>query len=591
MESRRQLDTARRPCGSWAVVHSRLGIRARLQVRVCVGMLASFVSFCGILPAQNPSPTTEQIQSLATAQRWDEIVRLLGPLPARSADMDYHYGSALAHLDRLPEAEAALRAGRRIAPSDSRFPTELAGIQFKQKHYPQAAHLLRQALRLAPTNEYANDFLATVYFLEGNVPAALLYWNRIGKPKIIEVRKDPLPRVDAALLDHAFAFSPAATLKLAQFYGSDARIRGLAIFPQYQVDLRAREDGDFDIDFRNQELNGFGNTKLEALLTFFRELPFQAVTPEYDNFRHLSINFTSLVRWDAQKRRVFADLSAPFEHSAKYRLDFNLDLRDENWALRNGFSGPAPTLASLNLRRELGTFSIASYAGDRLRWNLGAEISHRDYRGVVRGPELNPQLLAAGYQLKQKAQVSGAMLRLAERRFALEGDASSQAARLWSQPGQSFLKLQGSLKSHWFPQAEGDDYEMQQSIRAGKTLGQVPFDELFMLGLERDNDLPMRAHIGTRDGRKGSAPLGRNYFLTSWEGDKNLYRNGLMTVKLGPFLDIGNIADPGTALGSHKWLFDTGAQVKLRVFSTTVAFSYGKDLRTGNNAYYVTLLR
>jgi hypothetical protein len=110
-----------------------------------------------------------------------------------------------------------------------------------------------------------------------------------------------------------------------------------------------------------------------------------------------------------------------------------------------------------------------------------------------------------------------------------------------------------------------------------------------MLGLERDNNLPMRAHIGTRDGRKGSAPLGRDYFLSSWEADKNLYSNGLMTVKLGPLLDIGTINDPSTDLGSQKWLFDAGAQVKVRVFATTVSFSYGKDLRSGNNAFYVRL--
>ena len=35
-----------------------------------------------------------------------------------------------------------------------------------------------------------------------------------------------------------------------------------------------------------------------------------------------------------------------------------------------------------------------------------------------------------------------------------------------------------------------------------------------MLGLERDNDLPMRAHIGTRDGRKGSAPGGAQLLST-----------------------------------------------------------------------------
>jgi len=63
-----------------------------------------------------------------------------------------------------------------------------------------------------------------------------------------------------------------------------------------------------------------------------------------------------------------------------------------------------------------------------------------------------------------------------------------------------------------------------------------------------------------------------------------------VTLKLGPFLDTGKITDPGGALGSRKWLWDTGAQVKLLVFGSGVVFSYGKDLRSGNNAFYVSLV-
>src|SRR5258708_33068932 len=96
-------------------------------------------------------------------------------------------------------------------------------------------------------------------------------------------------------------------------------------------------------------------------------------------------------------------------------------------------------------------------------------------------------------------------------------------------------------------------YEIRQRFRAGKTFGTVPFDELFMLGLERDNDLPLRAHIGTHDGRKGSAPLGRDYFLSTGEAAKNVYRNGVLTVKLRHFLDRGKITDPSPSLGSHRW--------------------------------------
>jgi hypothetical protein len=243
------------------------------------------------------------------------------------------------------------------------------------------------------------------------------------------------------------------------------------------------------------------------------------------------------------------------------------------------------------MRREAVAFDLASHASGRFGWSAGLETSHRDFRNVVPGTVLTPDMLAEGFQLKQKVQLAGTLWRVPERRFIVDAEASSQAARLWAHNQETFEKLVSSLGWHWFLKAEGDDYEMRQRVRVGKTIGPAPFDELFMLGLERDNDLPMRAHIGTRDGRKGSAPLGRNYFLASWETDKNAYGNGLVTLKLGPFLDIGKIADSSTALGLNKWLWDAGAQAKLRVFGSIVAFSYGKDLRSGNNAFYVTLLQ
>ena len=539
--------------------------------------------------ASSENAIEQEAQALAGQQRWEDIVRLLGSRHSRSADMDFHYGTALARLERWPEAEATFEEGFRAAPNDPRFAVEAAGAAFKQRRYSQAARLLRKAIKLEPRDSYANDFLGTVYFLQGNLEAALRAWNRIGKPAVEEVEEEPRPRILPALLDRAFEFSPAATLRLPEILDSDARVRGLEIFPKYQFDLRAREDGNFDLCFRAQERNGFGDNKWEGLFPLLRGLPFSSVDPEYYNLKREAVNFVSQYRWDAQKRRIYARLSAPFERGAKQRIGVAADLRDENWAIRNSFTGSAPVLGSVNLRREELDFSLASYARGRLHWSAGGEISHRNFRGVVPGSALTLELLAKGYQLKQKFELSGSLLRLPERRFTVDADASSQAARLWSLHGESFAKLQGSLGWRWFPRAAGDDYEMRQQFRAGKTIGQAPFDELFMLGLERDNDLPMRAHIGTRDGRKGSAPLGSDYFLANWEMDKSVYGNGIGALTLGPFLDVGKIADATVALGSHLWLCDLGAQAKLRVFGNGVVFSYGKDLRTGNNAFYVTL--
>ena len=243
-------------------------------------------------------------------------------------------------------------------------------------------------------------------------------------------------------------------------------------------------------------------------------------------------------------------------------------------------------LALLQAVASSGSFAAASYASGQWAWRAGAELSHRDFRSVASGSVLTPRMLASGYELKQTAKASAALWRVPGHRFVLSGGAESQAARLWSSPRESFEKLTGALAWVWLPQAQGDDYETTQRFRAGTTFGHVPFDELFILGLDQDNNLPMRAHIATRGGRKGSAPMGRDYFLQNWETDKNIYGNGIVRVQLGPFLDIGRIWDPGASLGSHQWLFDTGVELRVRVLGTGVVFSYGRDLRTGNNAFY-----
>lgn len=504
--------------------------------------------------------------------------------------MDFAYGTALGHLQRWPEAAAVFRAGERLAPRDARFPTELAGVAFEQKRYPQAERYLRRAHHLAPSDAYINNFLGTVYFLEDNLPAAIECWNRVGKPYLAEMSEEPQPKISPALLSSAFAFSPASKLTLRQYLDSRERVRALGVFPQFQLDLRARPDGQFNMVFRGDERNSFGGSKLEALVLLLSGLPFQEVNPSYYNAGHEAINFQSMIRWDAQKRRILAGVSGPLRDSAQMRYEFHLGFSNENWALRQSFTGPAPVLASLNLRREWLSADVADYARDRVQWSLGAELSHRDYRNVSAGSLLTSPMLASGFELKQQTRVTANLWRVPAHRFTLHGQASSQLARIWSQHPETFAKLQAGVGWQWFPQANGGDYETVNRLRVGRTIGQVPFDELFMLGLGEDNNLPMHAHIATRDGRKGSAPLGRDYLLSNWETDKNLYSNGILTVQAGPLMDIGAISDPGTALGSHEWLFDTGAQVKLKAFGEGVAFSWGHDLRTGNNAFYATFI-
>jgi tetratricopeptide (TPR) repeat protein len=578
MERHRKMDAARPAAGGRSLIRFSF----ILVLLCCAGLALAQTS-------PRDAELVRKAQQLLAQERWQQIIDLVRSLPAPSAELEFCYGTALAHLERWDEARKAFAAGHRLQPGDERFLTELAGVDFKQKRYPRAAAELQQALKLKPQDSYASDFLGTVYYLEGNLDAALKYWNRVDKPQIAEVRSQPVPRLDPALLDHAFAFSPAGTLRLPELWASEARVRGLGVFGSFQFELQARPDSKFDAVFRNHERSRWRDNKWENLLLFFRGLPAQTIYPEVFNLENRAINLTSLYRWDAQKRHVHLSLTGPLEGNPKQKIAFAADLRDENWDLRDSFTGPAPLLGSLNLRREAVSFDFTSFSSGRWSWSAGAEVSHRDFRKIIPGSALDPGLLLKGYQLKQTAQLNADLWRIPERRLTLSGSLSSGAGRIWSQPSQGFEKLQGSLGLHWLPQAEGDDYELQHSLKLGKTWGDVPFDELYMLGVLGDNDLWIRAHIATRDSKKGSAPLGRAYFLSNWEIDKSLYRTGLYQLRASPFLDTGRITDPFSGLGSHKWLWDVGLQLKVRAFGAEAELGYGKDLRSGNNAVFVTL--
>jgi hypothetical protein len=288
---------------------------------------------------------------------------------------------------------------------------------------------------------------------------------------------------------------------------------------------------------------------------------------------------------------VQANLSGPLGKNAQRGFGVGVDLREENWAVLSSFTGPSDFLGALNLRREAIYGKFSALPSEKLHWSALVELSHRDFRSEVVGPALTPGLLSKGYQLKEQIDASSTLWQNPERRMRLDGSASSQTGRLWSATGETFEKLQGTMQYHWLPRSTGDDYAVQARASAGKTFGNLPFDELWMLGLGGDNDLWMRGHIATRDSKKGSGPMGRDYFVSNFEIDKNVYQFHMVRLIVSPFVDTGAIRDDVVGLGSHKWLTDVGGSLKLKALGLGVALSYGKDLRMGNNAFYAMLLR
>lgn len=542
--------------------------------------------------ALSASDRISEVKKLYDAQRWSDIVQAVPESPDEADELDLYRGLALAQLQRWAEAKMAFEAGLMRNPRDARFLVELAGIDYREKQFSHAKWELRRVLMIDGRDDYANNFLASIYFLEGNLEAALKYWNRASKPKLEDLTFDPQPRLNSLLLDRAFAFSPGSEWRRDQFLTAQAQLKGLNVFPRMLFELEAQADGSFDLKFHGSERNGWGNTKWEGLISLLRGLPYQSVYPEFYNLDRGGLNWLSLVRWDDEKRRVFTEIAAPLRENAAMRYRVYFEGRNENWDLGNTIMPSTPSSAHLNLEKAMAGAEIQSVVSGRWQWKSGVEYSYREFRNLAGVPPQTAAFFTNGSEIALRTRVVRALVRFPERRFTLDSSATGEFGTFFESPLGRYGRIEGSLPVDWFPRAVGEDYEMQADLRGGRTFGKVPFDELFMLGFERDNDLWLRGHPGLRNGEKGNAPLGRNYVLANWEMNKIAYKGTFLTVKVGPFVDSGKIYDPSGNFGSPKWLWDPGIQAKIRLLgSLEFVLGYGKDLRSGNNSFFTTVTR
>jgi tetratricopeptide (TPR) repeat protein len=555
-------------------------------------MFVGHVSGQATTAAPGAANNNVHVKALYDAGRWQEVVRAVPESPNEPADLELDRGLALAELGRLNEAEKTFEAGHAGHPRDGRFLEEMAGIAYRDKRFSGAKKDLLRALTLDSNDAYASNFLASIYFLEGNLEAALKYWNRVGKPKLSDLTYDPAPELDPLILDRAFKFSPGAVWTRNQYLTTQAELQGLDLFPHTFYELQAQPDGAFKLVWHASEEPSWRDMRWQTAASMLRGLPYLSVYPEFYNLNRKGLNWLSFVRWDDNKRWLSSEAAWPLEQNPKQRVRLYFVGRNENWNISNTLTPGVPSAAEFNMRRVVTGAEFASIENWRWGWNLEGEYSYRDFRSLAGIPAEADESFTDSSGLDLRAIVHRSLIRFPERRFSLDGSATGDAGRFFTNPLGKYGSLQGSLEANWFPRAQGDDTQTSTLLRAGKTFGQVPFDDLFMLGFDRDNDLWMRGHNGLMDGKKGNAPLGRNYVLSNSDVEKVVFHDAFVQVQVGPFLDTGDIYDPSQFFGSPKWLTDTGLQAGVKLLGNfSFVLGYGKDLRSGANTFYSTVSR
>ena len=474
----------------------------------------------------------------------------------QSPDSEHRRAIELAAAGSLSEAKAILDIEQKKNPHDKRFPIELAGIGFKTGDYSEARRYIRRALRIDPADAYANDFLATIYLLQGNVEAALKYWNRVGKPRIENVETYPPAAVDPVLWDRSFAFSPASPLLLEELQETKARLEFLDVLSRARFELVPAGDS-FNVVVHPLMRAGTGdNGKVSTIAALARGLPYHTIEYDFRNVRSAAINISTLVRWDSTKRRVSARAAVPLQRNPQRRFELIADGRDENWRLPE---------EQFSIQKVALSAGINSQVNSRWSWASRINISNRKS-----GKSGNRN----GALLTYQAGVNHRILALPENRLTAD-------TGLTLEYGRNFSRITSHTLVQWFPYAATDDYKATVGFRFGKLGGAAPFDEQFNLGLDRDHEFLLRGHPGTRDGRKGAGPVASEVFLWNVDLQKNVLKQGLFTVGVGPFLDVARVS------GSEQPFVDTGIQLRLSFVSgLALAFSYGRDLQTGRNAFF-----
>jgi hypothetical protein len=281
--------------------------------------------------------------------------------------------------------------------------------------------------------------------------------------------------------------------------------------------------------------------------------------------------------------------SGPYKQNPRIRFSSFADLRNETWdLLPSVYRGSPFGIPGLSLKRGEAGGGATLGLSPTLEWRIGGDIAYRDFRNVLPGP-----FFADGWTLLIQNKFAKTLYDWPEHRMRLDGWASLDAGRDVSRYSSRLMTTRSGFLLSWFPEAKGDRYHVTEQLQGGRTFGNAPLDELFMLAMERDTDenLWFRGLVGTTAGRKGSAAMGREYGISQSDVKREIFEIPFLRLDAGPFFDAAWTGDPSHQFGSNGVMTAAGGEAILRTVSgIKLRIVYGRNL-AGGGAFYTSITR
>jgi len=135
-------------------------------------------------------PTAANYAKTLYRPKWEEVVRLTSGSLDRRLNFSTARNGANA-VEPMARGAGGLHFWNRKDSAGYAISGGARRAEYRLKDFPAAKSDLRAALRTQPKDQYTLDFLGTIYLLEGNLEAALKYWNNEEKPRLARVTLSP----------------------------------------------------------------------------------------------------------------------------------------------------------------------------------------------------------------------------------------------------------------------------------------------------------------------------------------------------------------------------------------------------------------
>jgi tetratricopeptide (TPR) repeat protein len=500
-----------------------------------------------------------------------------------TADAYLYLGIAYANMKEFDKAEEVFKEGGERYSSDPRFNNELAGVYLSNDDVDEARASLNRALQVDPGNNYASDLLATLDMSEGNVQAALRFWNKSNRPVIDDILHNYYLNFGSWVVRESVAFRPAGVLRYGAWKTTESRLFETDNYTNVGLEVEPTIVPDrYNAVVRTTQKT---NTVTDVLFSLFKGAPFKTSYFDLWNVGNSGVNFNSMYRWHPDRRRIEGSFKMPLPVAGILFTEIRETWRYERWNLSPVIRRESLPCAQFRYKSTGMQIKFKHIPHYRIEIGGGFEYVNRAANGDL--PELFTDSSNTGKVLFETN------LRLSDGRYQNRLRFEGFAARKSILGDFNYTGGTVTLNNRVALTRDTRTF-LDITVKGGTSRGALPVEDYFVLGMDANPQNLLRGHSITDHGQNGRGPMGTDFVLANIDVERrivtlpifNTFNLPYLTFKWEAFLDGAKTFDRARIFQQSKLLVDAGAGLRIEAPATSFTMGYGRSLRDGKGIFF-----